>query len=93
MNGNKQLPAEHDMGGEFLSNNRVNIRIVQALTRLFDRHRIIFWYDAKHELRDDFEALSLPGVERSSPTTSIASNTGCCGSSRTRSSFSTVKAG
>lgn len=39
-------------------------RIAQALTKLFDRHRIVFWYDAKKELRDDFEALSLPGVEK-----------------------------
>ena len=36
----------------------------QALTRLFDhRHRIVFWYDEKHELRDEFEGLSLPGEE------------------------------
>lgn len=39
-------------------------RIVQALTKLFDRHRIVFWYDAKQELRGDFDALSLPGVEK-----------------------------
>jgi len=39
-------------------------RIAQALTKLFDRHRIVFWYDAKQELRDDFEALQLPGVEK-----------------------------
>ena len=39
-------------------------RIAQALTKLFDRHRIVFWYDAGRELRDDFEALSLPGVEK-----------------------------
>lgn len=39
-------------------------RIAQALTKLFDRHRIVFWYDAKLELRDDFEALSLPAVEK-----------------------------
>lgn len=42
----------------------MNNRIAQALTKLFDRHRIVFWYDAKQELRDDFEALSLPGVEK-----------------------------
>ena len=42
----------------------MNDRIVQALTKLFDRHRIVFWYDAKQELRDDFEALQLPGVEK-----------------------------
>jgi uncharacterized protein (TIGR02687 family) len=39
-------------------------RIAQALTKLFERHRIVFWYDAKHELRDDFEAISLPDVEK-----------------------------
>ncbi|WP_035067984.1 BREX-1 system phosphatase PglZ type A [Nitratidesulfovibrio termitidis] len=39
-------------------------RIAQALTKLFDRHRIVFWYDSKQELRDDFEALQLPGVEK-----------------------------
>ena len=39
-------------------------RIELALTKLFDRHRIVFWYDAKQELREDFEALSLPDVEK-----------------------------
>ncbi|NLV30314.1 MAG: BREX-1 system phosphatase PglZ type A [Acidobacteria bacterium] len=39
-------------------------RIAQALTKLFDRHRIVFWYDAKRELRGNFEALELPGVEK-----------------------------
>lgn len=39
-------------------------RITQALTKLFDRHRIVFWYDAKQELRDDFESLSLSGIEK-----------------------------
>ena len=42
----------------------MNDRIAQALTKLFDRHRIVFWYDTKQELRDDFEALQLPGVEK-----------------------------
>ncbi|QFY90726.1 BREX-1 system phosphatase PglZ type A [Magnetovirga frankeli] len=42
----------------------MNDRIAQALTKIFDRHRIVFWYDAKQELRDDFEALQLPGVEK-----------------------------
>ena len=39
-------------------------RIAQALAKLFDRHRIVFWNDAKQELRDDFEALQLSGVEK-----------------------------
>jgi len=38
--------------------------IEQALTRIFDRHRIVFWYDVKQELRQEFEALVLPGVEK-----------------------------
>ena len=42
----------------------MNDRISQALTKLFERHRIIFWYDAKKELRSDFEALELPGIEK-----------------------------
>ena len=39
-------------------------RISQALTKLFERHRIVFWYDTKHELRGDFEAVSIPDVEK-----------------------------
>ncbi|MBE0574422.1 MAG: BREX-1 system phosphatase PglZ type A [Desulfuromonadales bacterium] len=42
----------------------MNDRIAQALSKLFNRHRIVFWYDAKQELRDDFEVLQLPGVEK-----------------------------
>lgn len=39
-------------------------RISQALTKLFERHRIVFWYDTKHELRSDFEAVSISDVEK-----------------------------
>ena len=39
-------------------------QIERALIKLFDRYRIVFWYDAKQELRDDFEALVLPGIEK-----------------------------
>ncbi|WP_028584967.1 BREX-1 system phosphatase PglZ type A [Desulfogranum mediterraneum] len=42
----------------------MNDRIGQALRKLFERHRIVFWYDAKQELRNDFEALILPGIEK-----------------------------
>jgi hypothetical protein len=38
--------------------------ITAALNRLFERHRIIFWYDSKQELSADFEAVTLPGVEK-----------------------------
>ena len=39
-------------------------QIQTALTRLFDKHRIIFWYDTKQELRGDFETVSIPDVEK-----------------------------
>lgn len=39
-------------------------QINYALSRLFDKHRIVFWYDTKQELRSDFEALSIPDVEK-----------------------------
>jgi len=39
-------------------------RISQALSRLFDKHRIVFWYDTKRELGSDFEAVSIPDVEK-----------------------------
>jgi len=41
-----------------------NARIQQALGNLFDKQRIVFWYDTRREFRADFEALSLPGVEK-----------------------------
>jgi len=36
----------------------------QALRKLFDAHRIVFWYDAKRELREQFESLELADVEK-----------------------------
>jgi uncharacterized protein (TIGR02687 family) len=39
-------------------------KIIQALTSLFDKQRIVFWYDTGREFRADFEALELPGVEK-----------------------------
>jgi len=42
----------------------MNTQIQAALTKLFQKHRIVFWYDEKNELRADFEALSLPGIEK-----------------------------
>ncbi len=39
-------------------------KIEQALTTIFKKHRIVFWYDTKKELRSEFEALVLPDVEK-----------------------------
>jgi len=37
-------------------------KIKQALDKIFERHRIVFWYDAKKELRKEFEALDLADI-------------------------------
>ncbi len=41
-----------------------NPKITQALTNLFDKQRIVFWYDTRREFRTDFAALELPGVDK-----------------------------
>lgn len=38
--------------------------IKAPLSKLFKKHRIVFWYDAERELRADFEALELPDVHK-----------------------------
>lgn len=42
----------------------MNDRIINSLQKLFERHRIVFWYDTKQELRDDFDSLTLEGMRR-----------------------------
>lgn len=39
-------------------------RIRAGLERLFDEHRIVFWYDTARDMRAEFEAVDLPGVEK-----------------------------
>ena len=39
-------------------------RIKQSLLKAFDRHRIVFWYDKKKELRKEFQSLHLPDIEK-----------------------------
>ena len=34
------------------------------LSRLFKKHRIVFWYDTDRELRADFESLELPNIQK-----------------------------
>lgn len=41
-----------------------NPKITQALTNLFEKQRIVFWYDTRHEFRADFAALELPGIDK-----------------------------
>jgi len=39
-------------------------KIEEALEKRFQDHRIIFWYDEKEELKDEYEALELDGVQK-----------------------------
>ena len=39
-------------------------RIALALAKKFEATRVVFWYDTKEELRSDFDALVLPGVQK-----------------------------
>ena len=38
--------------------------IADALGRLFAKHRVVFWYDTKQELRSEFEAIELADVAK-----------------------------
>ena len=39
-------------------------RIAASLERLFDEHRIVFWYDAARDMRGEFDAVELAGVTK-----------------------------
>lgn len=39
-------------------------RIKEVLSKLYEKHRILIWYDEKEEVRADFEAVNLKGVEK-----------------------------
>lgn len=43
-----------------MSNNKIE----QSLLKLFEKHRIVFWYDAEKELREDYHSQELAGVEK-----------------------------
>ena len=39
-------------------------RIEAGLKRLFDEHRIVFWYDAARDMRGEYDAVDLPDVQK-----------------------------
>jgi hypothetical protein len=39
-------------------------RIMASLARLFDVHRIVFWYDTARDMRGAYDAVDLEGVEK-----------------------------
>jgi len=42
----------------------MNRQLRDALARLFDKHRVVFWYDDAREMREEFDALELDGMEK-----------------------------
>ena len=42
----------------------MSTQIQSALVKIFEKYRVVFWYDNNRELRSDFEALELAGVEK-----------------------------
>lgn len=42
----------------------MNKRLAGSLARLFEKHRVVFWYDAKKEMADEYAALELPDIEK-----------------------------
>lgn len=39
-------------------------KIETSLSKLFENHRVVFWYDSKKELRDDFDSINIDGVNK-----------------------------
>ena len=39
-------------------------KIETSLSKLFENHRVVFWYDSKKELRDDFNSINIDGVNK-----------------------------
>ncbi|SVD74067.1 uncharacterized protein METZ01_LOCUS426921, partial [marine metagenome] len=39
-------------------------KIETSLTHLFEHHRIVFWYDSKKELREDYDSIDIDGVNK-----------------------------
>jgi len=39
-------------------------RVALGLAKQFEKHRIVFWYDAEQDFRETFDAIRLPDVEK-----------------------------
>ena len=39
-------------------------KIAEALKTVFKKNRIVFWYDSKKELREDYEELEFSDIEK-----------------------------
>ena len=42
----------------------MTVNLLNNIAKLFEHHRVVFWYDAQKELRAEFEAVNLPEVTK-----------------------------
>ena len=42
----------------------INEKLQNALDKIFQQHRIVFWYDDKAEMTQLFEEIQISGVEK-----------------------------
>ena len=42
----------------------INTKVQVALEKLFQQHRLVFWYDEKAEMTGLFNSLQIPEVEK-----------------------------
>ena len=42
----------------------INTKVQAALEKLFQQHRLIFWYDGKAEMTGLFQNMQIPGVDK-----------------------------
>jgi uncharacterized protein (TIGR02687 family) len=39
-------------------------RITKSLEKLFEKHRIVFWYDSKQEMRSEYKTIAIDDIEK-----------------------------
>lgn len=42
----------------------INNKLQAALEKIFQQHRLVFWYDDKAEMSELFESIQIPGIEK-----------------------------
>lgn len=42
----------------------INNKLQAALEKIFQQHRLVFWYDEKAEMTELFETIQIPGIEK-----------------------------
>ena len=42
----------------------INEKVQAALGKIFQQHRLVFWYDEKAEMTELFETIQIPGIEK-----------------------------